>query len=146
MQLKNIGILVLAAAVLVVMTGGMASAVQYKWINTDHSKLSSAGHAPWQSYVNNEASAVPDEKLYWKNKCENDWSGKNVYPRIGGGDFPVLAEYSIGYHGTWNTDGIVTAVYGWHAPNIGHWYGNSYGGQDYASSGPQLISQPYSAY
>ena len=138
--------LVLAAAVLAVVTSGMASAsaVHY-WDATDHSKLISYGYAPWSSYVNNEVSCSSGDTLKWRNTCENGWSGKSVYPKVVGGGFAVYKTTTISYGQTWTPEGSITASAGWHAIDVGHWYGNTYQGNDYASSGPQLISQPYQA-
>jgi hypothetical protein len=146
MKLKNFVILVVAAAVFGMMTVGTASAATYQWQNVDWSKLTSSGNAPWYSYVNSQLNCATGDTLVWQNTCENDWLNKYVYPRVSSNaGFSILDTSSIGYHYAWCPDGSVTAASGWHAINVGHWYGNSYGSQEYASSGPQLISQPYQA-
>lgn len=137
--------LVLTAAVLSVVTSSYASASTQYWTNVDWSKLNSNGNAPWYSYVTNEISCSSGDTLKWQNTCENRWSGKSVYPTVSGGSYYEADPNYINFGYAWCPDGSITASSGWHAISVGHWYGNSYQGQNYASSGPQLISQPYQA-
>jgi hypothetical protein len=90
MKLKKLGILVLAAAVLAVMTGGMASAQTQTYTGTDRSETA-GGNADFISTISQTKYINNGDTLKWSNRWENNDPGAGYMSCICTWDNPYLS-------------------------------------------------------
>jgi hypothetical protein len=145
MKLKRIGILVAAAAMLVMMTGGSALALTYTWEQVDWSQLSSSTSANWYDNSEGNPTVAGNTNLYWQNTFANEYYGSSYYPtlyaiRDDGQDYCYYASpASLSYHYVWAPDGgdggqdpalKSSTSSGSHYISVSHFWGTSRGGSN----------------
>jgi len=140
MKLKKLGIIVVAAAVLAIMTGGMASA--YTWQDVDWSQLWSSSSATWYDNAYGSPTVAAGSYLTWQNTFANEYYGSSYYPtlfatRDGGVDtYYFSRDTPLAYHYAWAPDGGVdggdricaSSMPGPHAITVYHYWGTGQGG------------------
>jgi hypothetical protein len=128
-RVKRIGILVLAAAVLAVMTGGNAFAATVWWTSGSDGSRTDGSSATWISQVSGTPNAAAGDTLKWHNDFTSNcgygydvdvsWSNNGE----GGHNYGHVNAYS-----SVSVDGVSTAPsgYGGLTLQIGvsHWYGD----------------------
>ncbi|MGA9139515.1 MAG: hypothetical protein WBZ29_04790 [Methanocella sp.] len=145
MRTKKVGILVLAAAVLAVMTSG--SAYAWTWDNVDHSQY-------WGSYASWDGTCLattptidPDTTdLEWQNTLDDRYSDDpGTYPELfwakDNGQWGAIDRGTPLYFGyAWSPDGDVdpqTETSYTHRLEVRHYYGDNNGDWDYGVSNTQ---------